>query len=216
MANLKLTIQTGDYESVRALKDGTVRPDGIDLVFPEFPGTREIHQRVAGGEYDVGEFNAGAYMADRSRGRPVTALPVYLHRRFRHGFAFVNTSKGIDEPKDLIGRRVGGTNFGPAGNIWVRGILENDYGVPHASITWVTERGEDGDFDYHEGLTVERIADGRDLDEMLLTGELDAMNSPTSPGVSASGIPVSGVCFPATRNSRSPTTGKPASFRSCT
>ena len=181
MANLKLTIQTGDYESVRALKDGTVRPDGIELEFPEFPGAREIHQRVAGGEYDIGEFNAGAYMADRSRGRPVTALPVYLHRRFRHGFAFVNTSKGIDEPRDLIGRRVGGTNFGPAGNIWVRGILENDYGVPHASITWVTEREEDGDFDYHEGLTVERIAGGRDLDEMLLTGELDAMISPDVP-----------------------------------
>ena len=178
MANLQLTIQTGDYESVRALKEGTVKPDGIDLVFPEFPGTREIHMRVAEGEYDVGEFNAGAYMADRSRGRPVTALPVYLHRRFRHGFAFVNTSKGIEKPTDLIGKRVGGTNFGPAGNIWVRGILENDYGVPHSSITWVTERDEDGNFDYHDGLTVERISADQDLDEMLLTGELDAMISP--------------------------------------
>ncbi len=178
MANLQLTIQTGDYESVRALKEGTVKPDGIDLVFPEFPGTREIHMRVAEGEYDVGEFNAGAYMADRSRGRPVTALPVYLHRRFRHGFAFVNTSKSIEKPTDLIGKRVGGTNFGPAGNIWVRGILENDYGVPHSSITWVTERDEDGNFDYHDGLTVERISADQDLDEMLLTGELDAMISP--------------------------------------
>ncbi len=58
------------------------------------------------------------------------------------------------------------------------GILENDYGVPHSSITWVTERDEDGDFEYHADLKVERIAEDQDLDDMLANGDLDAIISP--------------------------------------
>ena len=72
--------------------------------------------------------------------------PGVLHRRFRHGFAFVNVNAGIKTPKDLIGKRVGGTNFQPAANIWVRGILEEHYGVPHQELTWVVERSEDVEF----------------------------------------------------------------------
>src|SRR5215471_19667510 len=53
---------------------------------------------------------------------PLTAIPVFLHRRFRHGFLFVNAAAGIRAPKDLIGKKVGGTNFQPASNIWMRGI----------------------------------------------------------------------------------------------
>lgn len=189
MSKLKLTIQTGQYEIVRAIRDGSVRPEGIDLEFPEFPGTRGLHMRMAEGAYDVGEFNAGAYMADRSRGGPMTALPAYLHRRFRHGFVFVNTAKGIESPRDLIGKRIGGTNFGPAGVIWARGILENHHGVPHRSITWVTERDEDGHFDYHPDLKIERIAPGQDLDQMLRAGELDAMISPDIPASIREGDP---------------------------
>jgi 4,5-dihydroxyphthalate decarboxylase len=178
MAKLELTIQTGNYESVRALRDRTVEPEGIRLNFADYPGVKEIHAQVASGSHDIGELNAGIYMANRSRGHEFTGLPVYLHRRFRHGFVFVNTTKGIASPQDLIGKRIGGTNFAPAANIWMRGILENDYGVPHESVTWVIERDEDGYFPYHPGLKVERIAPDQDLEQMLIDGEIDAMISP--------------------------------------
>ncbi len=177
-AKLKLKMMTGPYESVRALKEGQVQPEGIELVMPDSPGARDLHNPAVQAELDIGEFNAGAFMANKERGHPVTALPIFLHRRFRHGFVFINMSKGINEPKDLIGKRVGGTNFAPAGNIWARGILENIYGVPHESIIWVTERDEDGDFDYHDKLKVERISADQDLEDMLAEGELDAMISP--------------------------------------
>ena len=175
---LKISTLTGDYEITRALKEGQVVAEGIEIEIPKFPGTRAIHIQMNKGEHDVGEFNAGAYMANKCRGHPVTAIPVFLHRRFRQGFIFINTSKGIKTPKDLIGKRIGGTNFAPAGNIWARGILENDYGVPHRSITWVTERDEDGDFKYHKDLKVQRIGPEKDLDDMLAEGELDAIISP--------------------------------------
>src|SRR5437763_7886189 len=145
---LKLTVACGNYDIVRALTDGLVKPDGIELTMLTEMGSRERHWRMARKiEFDICELNVGAYYMARYRGAPITALPVFLHRRFRHGFAFVNTAAGINEPRDLIGRRVGGTNFQPAGNIWVRGILEQHYGVPHRELTWVVERSEDVELD---------------------------------------------------------------------
>lgn len=186
-ANLKLTYSSGDYEIVRALKEGTVKPEGIDLDIA-IMGSRERHWRMArDNEFDVCEFNVGAYIMARYRDAPYTAIPVFLHRRFRHGFVFINRDAGIAGPTDLIGRRVGGTNFQPAGNIWIRGILENEYEVPHASITWITERGEDIAFTPHDGLEIEMIPAGQSLDRMLVDGELAAIISPEIPKPFAEG-----------------------------
>src|SRR5258705_11884341 len=104
---LKLSMMIGDYEIVRALKDGTVKPKGIELVVASYPGTRDIHDQVAAGSAcDINEFNGGAYVVQKHGGREdFTALPGFLHRRFRHGFIYINQSKGIGPPADLIGRR---------------------------------------------------------------------------------------------------------------
>lgn len=179
---LRLSVACGDYEIVRALKEGRVQVDGVELVMLTGMGSRERHWRMARKlEFDVCEINVGAYFMARHRGVPVHAIPVFLHRRFRHGFGFVNADAGIAKPKDLIGRKIGGTNFQPAGNIWVRGILEEHYGVPHKEITWVVERSEDVQFEPPQGLRIERIPAGTSLDEMLCEGELPAMISPTIP-----------------------------------
>jgi 4,5-dihydroxyphthalate decarboxylase len=179
---LRLTVACGDYEIVRALKEGAITADGIELVMLTGMGSRERHWRMARKlEFDVCEINVGAYVMARDRGVPITAIPVFLHRRFRHGFAFVNVASGITTPKDLIGKRVGGTNFQPAGNIWLRGILEEHYGVPHRDITWVVARSEDVPFTPPAGLKIEMIAPDKSLDTMLATGELPAMISPYIP-----------------------------------
>ena len=118
---------------------------------------------------------------ERDQGEPLTAIPVFLHRRFRHGFLFVNADAGIREPKDLIGKKVGGTNFQPASNIWMRGILEEEYGLPHRQVTWVVERSEDVAFTPPKDLRIEMIAPGKKLDDMLAEGEIPAMLSPDLP-----------------------------------
>ena len=179
---LKLTVACGDYEIVRALKEGAVEADGLELVMLTGMGSRERHWRMARKiEFDVCEINVGAYVMARDRGVPITAVPVFLHRRFRHGFAFVNVNSGIKTPRDLIGRRVGGTNFQPAGNIWLRGILEEHHGVPHREITWVVARSEDVPFTPPAGLKIEMIPPGTSLDTMLAPGEIPAMISPYIP-----------------------------------
>src|SRR2546430_6840518 len=159
---IRLSFACGDYELVRPLKEGVIQPDGLDLVVLTAHGPRERHWRMARNlEYDVCEFNVGAYFIARMRNVAITAIPVFLHRRFRHGFAFVNVNSGIKTPKDLIGRRVGGTNFQPAGNIWLRGIFEQHYGVAHKEITWVVDRSEDVPFDPPAGLKIEMIPAGK-------------------------------------------------------
>ena len=152
MAKLKLTIACGDYDIVRPLKEGLVEAAGIELIFLTDMGPRERHWRLARKhEFDICEENVGAYFIAVEQGHAFSAIPVFMHRRFRHGFVFINTNAGIKEPKDLIGKKIGGTNFMPAGNIWMRGILEEYYGLPHRSVTWVTERSEDIPFDAPQG-----------------------------------------------------------------
>jgi 4,5-dihydroxyphthalate decarboxylase len=179
---LRLTVACGDYEIVRALKEGTVEADGIELVMLTDMGPRERHWRMARkAEFDVCETNVGAYFMERDQGAPLTAVPVFLHRRFRHGFLFVNAAAGIRAPKDLIGKTIGGTNFQPASNIWMRGILEEEYGLPHRQVTWVVERSEDVAFTPPKDLRIEMIAPGKRLDEMLAQGAIPALLSPELP-----------------------------------
>jgi 4,5-dihydroxyphthalate decarboxylase len=195
---LRLTVACGDYEIVRAIKEGAVKADGLDLVMLTGMGPRERHWRMARhSEFDICEANVGAYFMERDhaalaseasgqRGHsiervPLTAIPVFLHRRFRHGFLFVNANAGIRAPKDLIGKKVGGTNFQPASNIWMRGILEEEYGLPHRQVTWVVERSEDVAFTPPKDLRIEMIAPGKKLDVMLAEGEIPAMLSPEIP-----------------------------------
>ena len=182
MAKLKLTVACGDYEIVRALSDGTVQADGIELVMLTGMGSRERHWRMARKtEFDVCEINIGGYYMARDRGEALAAIPVFLHRRFRHGFVFVNAKSGIREPKGLIGKKIGGTNFQPASNIWMRGILEEYYGVPHRQCTWVVERSEDFEFTPPKDLRIEMAPPEKRLDVMLAEGEIPAMLSPDLP-----------------------------------
>ena len=179
---LKLTVACGDYEIVRAIKEGAVKADGLELIMLTGMGPRERHWRMARhSELDVCEANVGAYFMERDHGAELSAIPVFLHRRFRHGFLFVNAKAGIREPKDLIGKKVGGTNFQPASNIWMRGILEEEYGLPHRQVTWVVERSEDVAFTPPKDLRIEMIPAGKKLDVMLAEGEIPAMLSPEIP-----------------------------------
>lgn len=179
---IRLSVACGDYEIIRALKDGTVEADGLELVVLTGHGSRERHWRMARNqEFDVCEFNVGAYFMSRDHNEPLAAIPVFLHRRFRHGFAFINVNSGIKTPKDLIGKRVGGTNFQPAGNIWLRGILEEHYGIAHKEITWVVDRSEDVSFTPPPGLKIEMIPQGKSMDRMLAEGEIPAMINPYIP-----------------------------------
>jgi len=100
---LQLTFACGDYEIMRALKEGIVQPEGIELTVLTDMAPSPRHWRfLRGCEFDVAEVSGSGYVAARDQDLPFRAIPVFPHRRFRHGFIFVNTSKGISKPTDLI------------------------------------------------------------------------------------------------------------------
>ena len=195
---LRLSMMVGSYEIVRALKEGAVKAKGIDLVVADYPGTRDIHDLVARGEAcDVNEFNGGAYVVQRHNGRgDITAIPVFLHRRFRHGFITVNRSKGISKPTDLIGRRVACRTFGAAASYWMRGHLEEDFRVPHRTITWVIESDDEASLQAPADLKLERAPRGKKVEDMLLSGEVDAMVAPNLTRAIGEGDPRVARLFP--------------------
>ncbi|HMF66617.1 MAG TPA: ABC transporter substrate-binding protein [Phyllobacterium sp.] len=176
---VELTLACGDYEIVRALREGQVKPDGIDLtILTEMDSTTRHWRFLRNGEFDIAEVSLSSYVTARGRNLPFTAIPVFLHRRFRHGFIFINSKSGIREPKDLIGRRVGVKNYLVTATLWLRGILESEYGVPHRSIEWFAELDEDVDFTPPAGLKLTRLPDDKSVETMLLDGEIDALLHP--------------------------------------
>ena len=178
-ARLPLTLACGDYEIVRALKDGTVKPDGIELTVLTDMDSNTRHNRfLKGREFDIAEVSSCGYITAIGRGLPFQALPVFLHRRFRHSFIFINTGKGITKPSDLIGRRVGLKSWQNSALTWLRGILEHEYGVPHHQIEWVCDLDEHVAFKAPAGLRISQARDDQSIEEMLAAGEVDALLHP--------------------------------------
>ena len=176
MPNIQLTLACGDYEIIRAIKEGAVKVDGVDLtVLTDIDSSTRHWRFLRNREFDVAEVSASSYLLARDAGMEIEGVPVFLHRRFRHEFVFVNTTKGIKSPKDLIGKKVGVKSFQVSAILWMRGILEHEYGVPHKSIHWHSEIDEDIEFTPAPDLQWTRLADDQTLEAMLVSGELDAV-----------------------------------------
>ncbi len=189
MTEVSLSLACGDYEIVRALKDGSVRPDGIDLLVLTDDRTRILRSERRE-ECDVGEYNVVGYLVDRQRDDDLVALPIYPHRRFRHGFAFVRSDSGIERPGDLVGRRVGIRGRAPAAVIWLRGILAEFYGLGYDGVEWIDNFGVLGKpLAGVEGGEPTIAVNNVRMDDALLGGEIDAMLTPSLPPAFVRGDP---------------------------
>jgi 4,5-dihydroxyphthalate decarboxylase len=176
---LQLTLACGDYESIRGLKEGTVKPDGIELtVLTDMTSDIRHWRMIRNREFDVAELSMSNYLMAKYTGLPFAAIPVFLHRRFRHGFVFLNATQNIRKPADLIGKRVGLRNFQATANLWIRGILEHEYQLPHRSIQWFKQDEEEVEWTPPSGLNIQRVATGKNVEQMLVEGELDALIHP--------------------------------------
>jgi 4,5-dihydroxyphthalate decarboxylase len=179
LSQLSLTLACGDYEITRPLKEGSVKPEGIDLnVLTGMDSTTRHWRFLRNQEFDAAEVSCSSYLVARDRGMPVEGIPVFLHRRFRHGFIFINTSKGIHSPADLAGRKIGLKQFQSTALVWLRGILQHEYGVPLESIEWICELDETLDFAGGRDFKIVRLPNDRSVEQMLADGEIDALLHP--------------------------------------
>lgn len=174
-----LTLACADMEITRALKEGTVKPKGIDLTVLTNMDSITRHTRfLQKNEFDVAEVSVSSFAIARDQGYLASAIPVFLSRRFGHGFVFINTGKGIRKPADLVGRRIGVKQLQFTNIVLIRGILEHEYGVAQTSIEWVCELDEVIDFAPPPGVKITRLRSGQSVEDMLVAGELDAVLHP--------------------------------------
>ena len=183
MAKLPITFACGPYDRMEALSLGVIQPDGIDLRYLAIQSPPEIFARmIKTHSFDVSEMSLAHYCIMRTRGDfPYVALPVFPSRVFRHGYIFINTNSGISAPKDLEGKRVGVQEYRQTAAVWVRGILQHEFGVDLDTIQWVEggvnePRAPDDEMDLRpvRELKIEVIPPDRTLNDMLESGEIDA------------------------------------------
>jgi 4,5-dihydroxyphthalate decarboxylase len=176
LKKLSLTLACGDYDIVRPLLNEKVEIDGVDLTILTDMDSATRHWRfLNNGEFDVAEVSSSSYLAARDNDWAFRAIPVFLHRRFRHGFMFINTSKGITKPTDLKGRRIGVKTLMTSAVLWMRGILQHEYGVPLNSIDWVAEIEDDVKVTVPADIRYSCLPNDKSVETMLAEGELDAV-----------------------------------------
>jgi len=163
-----------DYPHVMALKNGTVRSNLIDFQWEKVePITRAFRRMVRTGDFDLCEIALTTLAQAEAFEKGLTALPVVVMRGFHHAALVCSVDSTLRGPKDLTGKRVGVRAYSQTTGVWLRGILLDNYGVDHRSITWFTEEDTHVQ-EYREPQNVVRIARTRDLKDMLFAGGIDA------------------------------------------
>jgi 4,5-dihydroxyphthalate decarboxylase len=170
---IRLRTLLGDHPGTAALKNGSIRSDLVEFDFAQYsPTNKGFRPMVREGAFDVSEMAIVTYLMAKSFGKPMVLLPDVVLARFQHGHALYNARKGKLAPSDLTGKRVGIRSFTTTTGAWLRGILANDYGIDLDSIDWVTfEDAHVAEFVD----TTKRAGAGKQIVQMLIDGELDAV-----------------------------------------
>jgi 4,5-dihydroxyphthalate decarboxylase len=173
---MALTLKTaiGTYPHTAALKDGSVKPNGIDLELVEVsPIIGAFRRMVRQLEFDVCEMAITTYLCARANGKEFTAIPVFPVRAWHHGATSYNTTSGVQKPADLAGKKVGVRAYTVTTGVWARGILASEYGVDWDKTTLVIA-DEEHVAEYKAPSNVEKAPEGANLADMVASGELAA------------------------------------------
>jgi len=205
MSRLRLTFACGDYDRTRALEEGTIGPDGIELTYLRLPVEETFFRMMRHREFEVAEMSLSSYVMSLSADpAPFVALPVYTSRMFRHGAVYCHAGAGISGPEDLRGKVVGTPEYQLTAGVWVRGILADRHGVPVDSVRYVTGgqetpgRIEKAAVNLGGKADVSAIPSGQTLSALLAAGEIDALYTPRIPSPFVAGDPRVRRVFPDT------------------
>jgi 4,5-dihydroxyphthalate decarboxylase len=204
--SLKLSLGCCDYDRTRALFDGRVGVEGCQLIPLALHPEEIFHRAFRSQEFDVCELSLSSHTVMTARGQTdYVAVPAFVSRVFRHSGIYVRTDRGIGKPADLRGKTIGIPEYQITANVWIRGILQDDYGLKPADVHWrrggieVPGRQERAALSLPKEIDLAQIADGKTLSGMLEAGELDAVFSAKAPSCFTRGAPNVARLFPAFR-----------------
>jgi 4,5-dihydroxyphthalate decarboxylase len=176
-----LTFAAGYHLRAKPLCDGRVKMKNFDLKAVAFEEDGKGHEEFLAGNYDTGEFSLANYLALKSRGAPLMAIPVFLNRKFRHSYIFVRADSPLNEPAQLKGKRVGIPGWLNTAGLWARGILSDEYGVRAQDIHWIARRKAALDLSLPAGTQLDVVPGEDSLTARLVKGEFDAIIVPDFP-----------------------------------
>ena len=206
MVDVPITIACGNYDRTQAIKDGVVKVEGCAVTYlPLYP--EEIFFRAFRyAEFDVSEISFSSYIRTVAAGTSAyIGIPAFVSRIFRHSGIYVRKDAGIRTPQDLRGKRIGLPEYQITAVVWMRGLLQHEYGVHPSEIHW--RSGGQEEPGRHErtplkaipGLDLQPIGDDQTLVDMLRKGELDALFTARAPSSFLAGEPHIARLFPDTR-----------------
>ena len=196
MTDLKLTLACWDYDRTRPLIDGRVRPHGIDLEVKMLRPRVMFPRMLEDKEFHASELSLASYASLLGRGdTSFRALPVAVSKIFRHSCIYIRPGSGIEKPGDLRGKRVGTTQWGSTAAVFMKGMIQDEYGVAPHEMRWFMG-GLDAPtqaplipFTPPPGVSLELLPDGKTLEAMMEAGELDALFSIYLPKIFLNGSP---------------------------
>ena len=196
MSDLPLKIAFWDYDRTRALIDGQVKPEGIDLDIQVLRPRVMFPRMLDHQEFDVCELSLASFSALNARGNcPFIGIPLPVSRFFRHSCIYVRADAGIQQAQDLKGKRVGTTQYGSTAATYIKGMLQDDFNVSASDMHWfmggLTKPTQPPliPLDLPPSIEIEFLPEGKTLEAMLLAGELDALFSIYLPSIFIEGSP---------------------------
>ena len=174
MGKIRLTLACWDYDRTRALQDGRVEVEGVDLTYLPLRVEETFWRMLRYGEFDVAEMSTGSFLMSRDKGAPrLIGIPVFPSKTFRHSCIYINSDSGIKKPADMVGKRVGVPEYQITMATWARGIFTG--GEEHPG------RQDKVKHNLPPNIDIQPIPPDKTLSGMLETGEIDAMISAHMP-----------------------------------
>lgn len=203
LETVSLSIACGNSDRTRAIRDGRVPIEGCAVNYITLEPEEVFFRAFRNREFDVTELSFSSYVLSLSKGEcPYVAIPAFVSRSFRHSGFYIRTDRGIEQPSDLRGRKVGVPEYQMTAIVWMRGILKEEFGIDPSEIDWQSGGQEEPGRDERtplvltNGVKVTRIAEGRTLSQMLADGEIDAIMSARAPSAFTKSLPNVGRLFP--------------------
>ena len=206
MPEVPITIACGNYDRTQAIKDGIVKVDGCAVTYLPLYPEEIFHRAFKFHEFDVSELSFSSYLRTVAAGTSeYIGIPAFVSRIFRHSGIYVRTDAGIRRPEDLRGKRIGVPEYQITAVVWMRGMIQHEYGVKPSEILW--RSGGQEQPGRHErtplkpipGLDLKPIGADQTLVGMLKAGELDALFTARAPSSFLAGEPHIARLFPDTR-----------------
>jgi 4,5-dihydroxyphthalate decarboxylase len=182
MADLRLNFACGPYDRTQALRDGTVKPDGIDLTYLTMQPAEIFWRMLQYNEFQACEMSLSNTTTMMSGPNPpFIAIPVYPSRVFRHGYFFINTNKGIEKGSDLKGKRGGVPEYSMTAAVFMRGVMQHEFGVKPTDVEWVQGRQDRLGRKLPSDIRLTQAPAGVELGDMLERGEIDFLMTANNP-----------------------------------